>query len=121
MFTTRLQRLHMRTTVLIALLLLAIAGNAQLLSWSPLFIQESSTPVAVTCDATKGNQFLKNYANTTDVYVHIGVITNLSVNSSDWKHVVVSNFNAPNALVQTTYLGTNKWQYTITCGLRTFR
>jgi len=110
----------MRKTVLIAFVLLAITGNAQLLSWSPLFIQESSTPVAIIGDATKGNQALKNYSNTTDVYVHIGVITNLSTSSSDWKHVVVSNFNAPNALVQTTYLGNNKWQYTITGGLRSF-
>lgn len=110
----------MRIICLITSLLFALAGNAQLLTWSPDFIQESSTSVTIKCDATKGNQGLKNYTPTSDVYVHIGVITTASTGAGDWKHVVVSNFNAPNALVQTTYLGNNIWSYTITGGLRTF-
>ncbi|HEY5405832.1 MAG TPA: alpha-amylase family glycosyl hydrolase [Ginsengibacter sp.] len=92
---------------------------SQLLSWSPDFIQEGSTPVVITMDATKGNQGLLNYTPTSDVYVHIGVITNLSTSSSDWKYVN-SVWGTTNPTFQATYLGSNKWSYTITGGLRTF-
>ena len=70
-------------------------------------------------DATKGNQGLINYTPTSDVYVHIGVITNMSTSSSDWKYVN-SVWGTTNPAFQATYLGSNKWSYTITGGLRTF-
>lgn len=92
---------------------------SQLLSWTPDFIQESSTPVVITMDATKGNQGLLNYTPTSDVYVHIGVITNLSTSSSDWRYVN-SVWGTTNPTYQATYLGSNKWSYTMTGGLRTF-
>ena len=95
-------------------------ANAQLLQWSPSFIKESSTTVTITCDATKGNQGLLNYTPTTDVYVHIGAITNLSTGASDWKYVVNSNFSLPASIVQTTSTGANKWTFTINGGLRSF-
>ena len=56
---------------------------------------------------------------TTDVYVHIGVITNLSASSSDWKYVKFT-WGTTTAGAQCTYLGSNKWQYTIAGGLRSF-
>lgn len=96
------------------------SAESQLLTWSPQFIQESSSPIEITLDATKGNQGLKNYANTSDVYVHIGLITSYSSNQGDWKHVKYNDFNSPSPFVSTTYLGNNKWKYTITGGLRTF-
>ncbi len=109
----------MKKLLLPFLLLFIIKANAQLLSWTPDFIQESSTPVTITMDASLGNNGLLNYTPTTDVYVHIGVITNLSTSSSDWKYVKFAwGTTDPNA--QCTYLGNNKWQYTITGGLRTF-
>ena len=79
----------MKKTILFAcmLLLICFQSFSQLLSWSPNFIQESSTPVVITMDATKGNEGLLNYTPVTDVYVHIGVITNMSTSSSDWKYV----------------------------------
>ena len=40
------------------LLFFSFQSFSQLLSWSPDFIQESSTPVVITMDATKGNQGL---------------------------------------------------------------
>ncbi len=92
---------------------------SQLLSWTPAFAQESTTPYVITVDATKGNQGLMNYATTTDVYVHIGVITNLSTSSSDWKYTKFT-WATTTAAAQCTYLGANKWSYTITGGLRTF-
>jgi 1,4-alpha-glucan branching enzyme len=101
------------------LLLFFSQSFSQLLSWSPNFIQESSTPVVITMDATKGNQGLLNYTPVTDVYVHIGVITNLSTSSADWKYVS-SVWGTSNPAYHATSLGSNKWSYTITGGLRTF-
>lgn len=92
---------------------------SQLLSWTPDFIQESSTPIVITMDANYGNKGLLNYATTTDVYVHIGVITSLSATSSDWKYSKFT-WGTANASAQATYLGNNKWSFTITGGLRTF-
>lgn len=99
--------------------LFSLQSFSQLLSWTPSFPQESSDPVVITVDATKGNQGLLNYTPTSDVYVHIGVITNLSTNSSDWKHVT-SVWGSTNPTFQATSLGGNKWSYTITGGLRAF-
>ncbi|MCW3111951.1 MAG: type sorting protein, partial [Segetibacter sp.] len=97
-----------------------ITAKSQLLTWSPDFIHESSDPVTITVDATKGNQGLKGYTPTSDVYVHIGIITSFSTSSSDWKHVKYSSFNSPSPTVQTTYTGPNQWTFTITGGLRAF-
>ncbi len=98
-----------------------VNSNAQLLSWSPLFITDTSSTVTITCDASLGNKGLYNYSPSSDVYVHIGLITSASTSSGDWKHVPsFSTWGSTNAQIQTTYLGNNKWQYTITGGLRTF-
>ncbi len=101
------------------LLLFYSPGFCQLLSWSPDFIQESSSPVVITVDATKGNEGLLNYTPTSDVYVHIGVITNMSTSSSDWRYVS-SVWATTNPTYQATSLGNNKWSYTITGGLRNY-
>ena len=110
----------MKKTVLIAFLFfLSCSTFSQLLSWSPEFIQESSTPVVITVDASMGNQGLFNYTPVSNVYVHIGVITTLSTSSSDWKHVV-STWGSTNPAFQATSLGNNKWSFTITGGLRSY-
>ena len=110
----------MKKILLIPFLFCVIITKAQLLSWTPDFIKEASTPVIITTDATFGNKGLLNYTPTTDVYVHIGLITNKSTSNSDWKHVKFANFNLPDPSVQAVYLGNNKWKFTITGGLRTF-
>jgi len=95
---------------------------AQLLSWTPSFPVEddAATNVVITADATKGNLGLLNYSPTTDVYVHIGVITNKSTAPNDWQHIKFPNFNTVYPQAQCTYLGNYKWQYTITGGLRSY-
>lgn len=92
---------------------------SQLLSWTPDFAQESTTPFTITVDASKGNQGLFFYTPVTDVYVHIGVITNLSTSSSDWKY---SKFTwaTTTAAAQATSLGNSKWSFTITGGIKAF-
>ncbi|MFM9909348.1 MAG: hypothetical protein ACKVOW_08365, partial [Chitinophagaceae bacterium] len=89
----------------------------QLLSTGPAFPKDTSG-ISITVDCSKGNQGLFNYANTTDVYVHVGVITNLSTGSADWKYVKFV-WATTNAAARATSLGNNKYQYTIT-NIRTF-
>jgi glycosidase len=107
--------------ILLAVVLFAITTTTfsqRLLSWTPEFPNDNST-MTVTVDCTKGNQGLFNYANTSDVYVHVGVNTNLSANAGDWKYVKFTNFNTTYPAAQATYLGNNKYSYTIT-NIRTF-
>lgn len=83
----------------------SLKSFSPLLSWTPDFPVESTQALTITADASKGKQGLYNYSATTDVYVHTGVITNFSANSSDWKHVKFNqNFNQPNSALQATYL-----------------
>ncbi len=109
-------------TLLICLFLCNIFYcKAQLLSWSPTFITDTSSSITITCDASQGNQGLFNYATSSDVYVHIGLITSASTSSSNWLYVPsFSVWGSTNAQVHATYIGNNKWQYTITGGLRSF-
>ena len=92
---------------------------SQLLSWSPQFPMENSTPVTITVDANYGNKGLLNYTPVTSVYVHIGVITNKSTNSSNWLHVVTA-WGVANPAWQAVSLGNNKWSFTINGGLRSY-
>ena len=85
--------------------------QAQELVSIPYFPTDSST-VSIVVDCSKGNQGLYNYANTSDVYVHVGVITNLSTSSTDWRYVPF-NWGTTNPAAQAVYLGNNKYQYTI--------
>ncbi len=89
------------------ILLLHTVIKAQLLTWTPQFSNDNST-ITVTVDATKGNQGLVGF--TGPVYMHIGVITNLSNSSDDWKYVPTqwATTTAPTA----TSLGNNKWSFT---------
>jgi 1,4-alpha-glucan branching enzyme len=66
--------------------------NAQIVTTSPSPLQESSENVVLTyhADAAAGNNGLKGLSASTAVYAHIGVITNLSTSSSDWKYTVTS-------------------------------
>src|ERR1700712_3737543 len=94
---------------------------SQLLTWTPSFPTENNPAqtFVITLDASKGNQGLLNYSPTTDVYVHIGVITNKSTSSSDWKYVPFTWATTPSA-ANAAYIGNNKWTYTITGSLRSF-
>ena len=104
-------------------LLLLVVGfaNAQLLTWTPSFIQETSMPVTITANANYGNKALYNY-NPFDVYVHMGVITTSSTTPGDWRYV--------RTVWGTTYpwekasiaSGSSRWTYTIdsTTSLRSY-
>lgn len=85
--------------------------QSQLLSWTPDFAKDIDN-ITITVDASKGNQGLFNYSPVSDVYVHVGVITNLSTSPTDWRYVKFTWATTPPA-AQATSLGNNKWQYTI--------
>lgn len=95
------------------------AINAQLLQTTPLFPYDTSR-IVIEADFTRGNRDLLNYANTNDVYVHIGVITNTSSNSSDWKHVRFAWATTDNA-ARATYLGNNRYSYTVDTPINFFQ
>ncbi|MCW3089119.1 MAG: type sorting protein [Ferruginibacter sp.] len=98
-----------RNLLVLTILFLYAAANAQLLSWTPQFPNDNST-LTITMDATQGNQGLLGY--TGPVYMHFGVITSSSTSSSDWRYTPTTwaTTTAPVA----TSLGNNKWSFTIT-------
>ena len=84
---------------------------AQLLITAPAFPKDTSG-ISITVDCARGNQGLFNYSNTGDVYVHVGVITNLSAGASDWKYVKFT-WGSTDGAARATFLGNNKYQYII--------
>ncbi|MGK2861206.1 MAG: alpha-amylase family glycosyl hydrolase, partial [Chitinophagaceae bacterium] len=92
-------------------LLFASSLHSQLLTWTPTFPVDSDNLIIIM-DAGKGNQGLNNYSNPDDVFVHIGLITNASSNSGDWKHTIFT-WGTTTSAAKTTSLGNNKYNYTI--------
>lgn len=104
----------------ILFILLSFSINAQrLLTWAPEFPIDNSN-LSVTVDCSKGNQGLLNYegGNSNNVYVHVGLITNLSTGPSDWRYVKFT-WGSTDPAAHATSLGANKYQYSIT-NIRTF-
>lgn len=91
---------------------------AQLLTWTPDFVKDNDN-IVITMDATKGNQGLLNYSPTSDVYVHIGLITDSSTGPGNWHYVKYAWATTP-VQAQATYIGSNKWTYTISSSVRSF-
>ncbi len=102
-----------------ALFAFTIANAQRLLSWTPEFPADNASLVA-TIDCNKGNQGLLNFegGNSSNVYVHVGVITNLSTGPSDWKYVKFT-WGSTDPAAKATPLGSNKYQYTIS-NIRSF-
>lgn len=104
----------------ILLFCLGFSVNAQrLLNWTPEFPVDNSI-LSFTVDCAKGNQGLFNFegGNSNNVYVHIGVITNLSTGPADWRYVKFT-WGTADPAAKATPLGGNKYQYTIT-NIRSF-
>lgn len=108
---------------LIALVLCQVTAHAQLLTWSPEFPTENST-ITITVDASKGNQGLFNYAgDTSKIYVHCGVTTNLSGSGGQqWLYVngnTGGTWGSQTPALKAWSLNNNKYQFTIT-NIRSF-
>ncbi len=98
----------MRLTFMCCFLACLATAKSQLLNWTPQFPNDASS-ITINVDATSGNKGLMGYTGT--VYMHLGVITNLSSSSSDWRYVTTTwgTTTAPAA----TPAGTDKWSFTI--------
>ncbi len=97
------------------LLLLSTTVSAQLLVTGPSFPRDTST-VNITINVSHGNKGLLNYAQTNDVYVHIGAILGNDANA--WDSVPFVWGTTP-AAAKATYLGNNRYRYTIS-NIRSF-
>lgn len=110
----------MKVKISFLFLFIACIAKAQLLTWSPVFSTEGTSSIQITVDASFGNAGLVGHTPT-DVYVHTGVITNLSATPNAWRYVKLNaNFNQPNASLQAQSLGGNRWRFTIPQDIRTW-
>jgi 1,4-alpha-glucan branching enzyme len=102
--------------------LYSFVSNGQLLTWTPAFPKDTDN-ITIVLDASKGNQGLYNYSDPNNIYVHIGVTTNLSNNGGQqWLYVNGStggSWGSATPALHATSLGNNKYQYTIT-NIRSF-
>lgn len=92
-----------------------IQAQGQLLTGSLVFPSDADN-LSIILDASKGNAGLNNYGSLNDVYVHTGVITNLSSSGSDWKYVKLgsqSPWGKTLPELQAVSLGNNRWRYDI--------
>lgn len=102
-------------------LVLSIPVFSQLLVTTPAFPTESTTGLEILMHGAYGNKALNNV--TTNVYVHTGVITNLSTNDRDWRHVKTANFNQAEPTLQAVQVGNVpnvKYRFTIPINLRAY-
>ena len=85
-------------------------ASAQVTSTPPL-LQQSSSDVVIYFHADQGNQGLANLSSSAKVYAHTGVITDKSVNSTDWKYAPTWGDNSPKYEMQ--YVSPNLWKLNI--------
>ncbi|MCK9640103.1 MAG: alpha-amylase family glycosyl hydrolase [Prolixibacteraceae bacterium] len=107
----------MRTfTLLIVLLMFTKIGVSQIIVSAPALPNDAQS-VTITFDATKGTAGLKDYSG--DVYAHIGVITDKSTSTGDWKYVVAGwGVNVDKAKM--TRVTANSYQITLTPDIRQY-
>jgi len=84
-------------------------SQSQLLTWTPDFPKDNDN-ITITVDATKGSQGLLGFSG--NVYVHVGVITNLSTSPTNWRYSKFT-WGSTEAAAQATSAGPNKWFFTI--------
>ncbi|HEY5507235.1 MAG TPA: Por secretion system protein, partial [Paludibacter sp.] len=100
------------------LLLIAIAGWAQIITTTPTFVTQSVGAIDIVYDASLGTAGLKDYTGTDGIYAHTGVITTASTSATDWKHAPTWGDNS--AKYKLTSLGNNKYKLTITPDMATY-
>ncbi len=114
----------MKKSLFILLAIIAFvrfSSAAQIVTTSPSPLQESSQNVVLTyhADSSLGNNGLKGVSSTTSLYAHIGVITDKSTSSSDWRYTVTSwptsatDTKANTDKNKLTYVSSNTWSLTI--------
>ncbi len=89
---------------------------SQVVTFEPSFATQFDT-LTLTFDATKGNGGLAGF--TGDVFLHTGVITNLSSNDSDWRYVQ-SGWDSYPSKLKATFLGNDKWEFQYPSSVKEF-
>ncbi|GAB3414295.1 DUF4961 domain-containing protein [Niabella aquatica] len=69
-------------------------------------------PLTLTYNPSKGNGALSGFSG--DIYIHWGIITNMSTGAADWKYVKSSSFNTPDASSKMTRQTNGSYTITIT-------
>ncbi len=95
----------MMNKILLLTLLAISAAQAQIVTLTPAIVTQNDT-VTITFDATQGNAGL---VGVSPVYMHTGVVTNLSTSSTNWRHVQ-GNWGTADPKVLMTSIGNNKHQ-----------
>jgi 1,4-alpha-glucan branching enzyme len=107
-----------KSITILLLLFISMAGWAQIITTTPLFVTQNGGAIDIVYDASLGTAGLKDYAGTDGIYAHTGVITTASTSVSDWKHAPTWGDNA--AKYKLTALGNNKYKLTITPDMATY-
>lgn len=71
---------------------------------------DDKSPVTIIANANGGNKGLLNFNG--PVYVHLGLITDSSINPNHWRYVKFS-WGSEDELARAKPAGNNKWSYTI--------
>ncbi len=100
-----------------SLCLVSFSAKAQI-TWSPAFPTEADS-ITVTFNATQGSGGLAG--QTGDIYVHTGVISNLSTGASDWKHVKAAwTTNLPECKMTRDAANPNIYRFVVRPEVRSF-
>lgn len=99
--------------LLLVLAISAIAMQAQIVTSNPPLLTHSSTGIVLTYhpNAEGSNKALANLPASTAIYAHIGLITNKSTSSSDWKYAPTWLDNS--AKYKLTYKSANTYELEI--------
>ena len=121
MLSLHIKKLPLKN-LLLAFTCVLLCSNAiaqSLLEWTPRFPKDNSS-LTFTVNANKGNQGLLNFegGNSSNVFVHVGVNTNLSTSPTDWRYVKFV-YGSTDPAAKATNLGNNRYSFTI-ANIRTF-
>ncbi len=94
--------------IFIGIVLITLNLKAQILQWTPYFATRNDV-ITIDYDVTKGNGAL---IGVFPIYVHTGVITNLSRHPNDWRYVKTV-WGSPANQPSIQYMGNNIWRITI--------
>ena len=83
--------------------------SSPLIEYKPKLVTDTSA-VTITCNASQGNRGLLNYDG--PVFVHLGLITDSSNHSNEWRYVKFKWGSTEDA-ARATPEGKNSWSYNI--------
>jgi hypothetical protein len=105
----------MKKILLLLWVLICLPLAAQVTT-EPAVVTETSGVVKIFFDASQGNRGLMGFSG--DVYAHTGVITDKSLNGSDWKYAPAWGDN--NAKYKLSPRGNDLWELLITPDIKTY-